>query len=511
MNYRKLLEQRMEIRQRSEYDEGFRKEVLKKCIENPIFWINNFAYTFDPRESNRNLPFILWDRQTEYILWIEKLLRDQDDGVVEKSRDTGVSYCSIAIIVYHWLFSEFNALIGSRVADKVDKYGDPDSLFWKIDYILEHLPPWMLPEGFKKDRDRTYMRLSRPDNENVIVGESSNPNFGRAGRYNITLFDELAFWNDSRASWESSGSSTPTRLGVSTPPQSGTASFFYKLRQSGKVKVFSFHYKDDPRRDEAWEQRQRERQSAEEFERERNISYAGSTEGKVYASQFILIPRGKCKYNPMLPLYVSWDFGLDGVAIQWWQWDMSIDKWYKIDSYYNTGKGIEFYVPFITGQILTEKEFKYTAKELEMIRVHANWKGATHFGDPDVRKKSIQTADTRSTKSVLEKYGIFVNCKEWNGRTHYDMRQKAIMFMRKIGLIDEDDEFFTESMMQSSYPQRSENSQSTSPITSPIHNIYSHHRSCFEYMADNLPELSRKEVHVVSSIENNPLVPKDIY
>jgi len=507
MNYKEKLKERFEIKKMCESDLEYRKEVLIKCAEDSVFWCNNFAYTFDPREGNRNLPFILWDKQIEYVRWVERLLKNHEDGLIEKSRDVGVSYTTLtAIVLYQWLFHDFNALIGSRVENKVDKSDDPDALFWKLDYNLHRLPEWMLPDGFDMNKHRTYMRLSRPDNENVITGESSNPNFGRAGRYNLALFDEMGFWANAKSSWESSGSSATTRLAISTPPESGKASFFYKLRQSGRTKLFTFHYKDDPRRDEKWEQEQRAKQSAEEFERERNISYSGSIEGKVYASEFMLVPVVKSKYDPLQPLYVSWDFGLDGVAMQWYQWDIAMDRWRLIDSYFNTDKDIKFYIPFVTGQILSDRAYEYDDNDLEMIARHRYWQSATHFGDPDVRKRSL--LDKESTKGVLAQHGIHVQCKEWAGRSHYDLRQKALLFMKKLEVDEDNNEFFIESMMQSRYPERSETSQATTPVQAPIHDIYSHHRSCFEYMADNLPV---KEAEIRMEAGSSKLVVNDIY
>ena len=506
MDYKEKLRNRLIINERCKTDLDFRKEVGKQCYEDSIFWCNNFAWTFDPREGSRNLAFVLWEKQEKYVRWVEKLLRNHEDGLIEKSRDVGISYTTLtAVVLYQWLFHDFNALIGSRVESKVDKSDDPDALFWKIDYNLQRLPKWMLPEGFNMREHRTYMRLSRPDNENVITGESSNPNFGRAGRYNLALFDEMGFWANAKSSWESSGSSATTRLAISTPPESGKASFFYKLRQSSKAKLFTFHYKDDPRRDEAWEIAQRAKQSAEEFERERNISYSGSIEGKVYAAEFMLVPMGKFNYDPLKPLYVSWDFGLDGVAMQWYQWNVEMDRWTLIDTYFNTDKDIKFYIPFVTGQIVSDRAYEYTTDDLLKIEQHRYWQSATHFGDPDVRKRSL--LDKESTKGILAQYGIYVQCKEWAGRGHYDMRQKALMFMKKLE-VDEGNEFFIESILQSRYPERTETSQATTPVNAPIHDLYSHHRSAFEYMADNVPT---KEVEARYVTGGSKLVVNDIY
>ncbi len=484
----KILDERIETNARANKDMGFRKEVLFKCLEDSVYWCNNFAWTFDPRQeffANRNLPFILFPEQVEYVRWIEILLRNNDDGLIEKSRDMGISYATlIPIVLYRFLFHEFNAKLGSRIESYVDKPGDPDSLFWKIKYNLRRQPKWMLPEEFSHETHITYMKVSRPDNSNTITGESANENFARAGRNNLTVFDELAFWPWSKASWESSGESTTTRLAISTPPPIGRDSFFYKLGMSGRVRKFTFHYKDDPRKDKKWEEKQKKKKTEEEFERELNISYEGSLENTVYARDFNRCEFGKFEYIPALPLYIAWDFGLDGVAIQWYQWDSNYDKWYLIDSYFNSDKDIGFYVPFITGDI--EMGYNYEDNDLMKIQEHRKWKkNAIHYGDPDVAKRSLLSK--LSTKQFLQQKGIYLQSQPWGNKTHYDMKQKTVQFFKKLSIDEDNNEFFCESIRLSRYPERQETSQNVTPITKPIHNIYSHHRSALEYMADNVP------------------------
>jgi hypothetical protein len=486
--YRKKLEDRVLTRLRANEDSKFRLEVLQLCYDDSVYWCNNFGVTFDPRTKQRDLPFILFPKQIELIRWVEDLLEEDQDGAIEKSRDMGVSYTAlIPIVLYRWLFHDFNAKVGSRKEELVDKTDDPDSLFWKIDYNLKKLPNWMLPRDFSWDKHRTYMRLSRPDNNNVITGESANEDFGRAGRNNLTILDEIGFWNWAKSSWEACGESTTTRLAISTPPKTGRASQFYKIVKGGRAKTFTFHYKDDPRKDIKWESQQRSKKTAEEFERELNISYSGSLEGTVYAVQFNLCKFKTLEYDPKLPLFTSWDFGLDATSIIWLQWDQKIDRWKLIDSYENHNMDIGFYTPFCTG--IVKSEYKYTASDLKKIKEHDDWSPATHFGDPDVKKRSYQTKGTVSTRSVLQKSGIYVQSKPWAGRTHYDLRQKTLLFLKKLEVDENRNELFCDAIRNSRYPEQRETSQTTTPIQKPIHNWTSHFRTALEYMADNAPEI----------------------
>ncbi len=190
---KKIIEERIETVTRAETDLVFRYEVLNRCYEDTIYWFDMFAWTLDPRREPSELPFVLYDgRQIEYIKWLEDLLIDPRDVFVDKPRDVGATAMTINFMLKHWIFDDyFNARIGSRKEDYVDKTGDPDTLFYKLDYTLARLPKWMLPPGWKEHVHRSHMRLMRPDNSNTIVGESANSSFARGGRQTIVFFDEI--------------------------------------------------------------------------------------------------------------------------------------------------------------------------------------------------------------------------------------------------------------------------------------------------------------------------------
>jgi hypothetical protein len=362
----------------------------------------------------------------------------------------------------------------------------------------------MIPENFSLEKNISYMKITRPDNSNTIIGESANENFGRGGRSNIIVFDEHGFWPYAEASWESAGESTSTRLSMSTPPRTGKHSAFYKLQKSGRVEKFTFHFRDDPRKDEKWTREARSKKSQEEFERELDISYESSLKGTVYGEQFALCDFGSYDYVPRLPLFVAWDFGLDGVAMQWYQWDQDIDRWYLIDSYFNSQKAIDFYIPFVNGEIKSSDHI-FSAKDLEKIGEHKTWKSAVHFGDPDVKKRNIVTNTT--TRSVLAGANIYVQSKNWEGRTHYDMRQTTLIFLRKLSVDEKRNAFFSECIQSARYPEKSETSQSVSPTTKPIHDYTSHHRTALEYLADNVQDKNpvKQEVLEPIRIDYRPL------
>ncbi len=504
-NYRDILESRSELLARCEIDLDYRAEVLQRCAEDTLFWFDNFAFTFDPRREVSQLPFIPYDgKQTKYIEHLDSLLERPRDTFVDKPRDVGATALTMNWALKHWLFDEyFNARIGSRKEDYVDRPGDPDTLFFKIDYTMQRLPKWMLPRGWNENLNRTYMKLTRPDSSNSIVGESANAQFARGGRQTIVIFDELGFWNNARSAWESAGDVTKTRLAMTTPPDTGRNSFAYKLvaGQSGKVEKFEFIYSDIPHKTEEWIAEQRTRRSKEEFEREILKSYSGSVRNKVYATDFLAqVKVGSYPYNPNLPLYASWDFGYkDPTSIIWFQKDFKTNYVYVVDSYEKNLKPIDFFAPFFTGNIVSGLH-EYDEEDIKIIERHRNWrKDITHFGDPS--GKNVNQINQSSLIAELRKHGIYVQSKA--AKEHRVYWEKTILLFRRLHVDDRND-YFVDCIMGARYPERLENSQATTAVEKPIHDDTSHMRTALEYFADNEPFNSPAEEKFVQTLKKKP-------
>ena len=481
-------------------DEKLRTILYEKCSKDILFFINCFCWTFDPRLSDPELPFILYPKQTEFIKKIESLYARAVEGqkinfVLDKPRDVGATFTLMAWCLHHYLFDSFNARIGSRKEDYVDKTGETDTLFYKLDFMLERIPSWL--KGVNK---RGYMMLSKADNENQVSGESANPNFSRGGRKSVVIFDEHGFWEWAKSSWESSGESTNFRIALSSPPETGKDSYFFNLLagRKGRVETFEFDWKDVPKRDQGWFTEAKETKSEEEFAREVLKSYEGTTKGKVYALTLQLAHiSDKVEYDPQLPLFISWDFGLDQTAMIWLQKDISTGKVRIIDSYHNSDKEMDFFVPFVTGNIESGIH-TYNQHELNIIKRHKGWsRTITHFGDPDVKKRDRNTKS--STRDLLQKYGIYIQLKDWAGRQWKDLRDKTQLLIRRLDINEKRNEYFLSCLRMARYPEKREGSQSTQPITKPIHDWTSHFRTALEYFADNEPKIesgaTSQEVH----------------
>lgn len=472
---------------------SFRKEVLHRCAEDTLYWFDNFAWTLDPRRDPSKLCFIPYSgKQIAFIEWLEDLIKNPRDGFVDKPRDVGATTIVTNLLLKHWLFDDyFNARIGSRKEDYVDKTGDPDTLFYKIDYTFQLLPHWMRPDGWLPRVNRSHMRLSRPDNSNTITGESANPNFGRGGRQTIVVFDEIGFWSYAKPAWESAGDVTKIRLAMTTPPDTGRSSFAYKLltNQAGKVEKFEFVHTDIPTKDAQWLKEERERRSEDEFNREILKSYTGSTRNKVYAEDWHAhVKVGQYDYDPNLPLYTSWDFGFnDPTSIIWAQKNHKTNEVFIIDSFEKNNKTIDFFIPFITG-VVPSGIHEYTDYELDKIQMHGAWrKDQTHFGDPSGGNRNQVTGT--SIRQVLREAGIYVQSKP--AKKHKFYREKVLLLLRRLHVDQSRCDDFIDMILSARYPERTESSQATSAIDKPIHDESSHFRTALEFFADNEPVVKK--------------------
>ena len=482
---------RIELLQRAEDDPELQELILAKMATDPIWAIDSFFWTYDPRLPDPTIPFILYPKQEKLIFKLEDCLKRSKLGetinlVLDKPRDVGATFTVVAWILTKVLSQEFSARIGSRNEDYVDKTGNTDSLFYKLDVQLNRLPKWMVGAY-----QRSHMMFKGGKGE--VIGEATNPNFARGGRKTVILFDEHGFWDVAKSSWESAGEATNFRISMSTPPETGADSFFHKLLtgKQGAIEKFVFDWTDVPTRDEKWLEQKRANKSEEEFAREVLKSYEGTIEGRVYAVALQHADIGDhVEYNPALPLFVSWDFGRDTTYLIWWQKDFRTDQLYIIDSYHNMNKSIDFYVPFVTG-ILASGIYEYDVTDLQTISRHWEWKKEiTHFGDPDVDSERV--ADDTTTNKVLQKHGIYVQTKAWAGRSWYkDMREKTALSFRRVHINENRNEHLISALRQSAYPKRTEGSQATTEPLKPIHNWTSHPRTAYEYFIDNEPSLDR--------------------
>ena len=246
--------------------------------DHPVDFISHWGMTFDPRNAEIGLPtvvpFVLFPKQAEFVEWTIAKWRNREDGLAEKSRDMGVSWLCVAIAVWMWLYQPGVVVgFGSRKEEYVDKLGDPKSLFWKARQFIALLPPEFCPVGWNEAKYAPHMRILNPENGSAIVGEAGD-NIGRGNRTSIYFKDESAFYERPEAIDAALSQTSNCKIDVSTP--NGAGNPFYRKRHGGKIPVFTFHWHDDPRKDEAWYRKQKETLDPVIVAQEIDIDYTAS-------------------------------------------------------------------------------------------------------------------------------------------------------------------------------------------------------------------------------------------
>lgn len=220
----------------------------------PADFINDWGMTFDPRNADIGLattvPFILFDRQREFVDWLYAKWRGREDGVVEKSRDMGVSWLCVGFAVWMWTFHPGTVVgFGSRKEEYVDRIGDPKSLFWKARSFIRLLPEDFRPIGYSEQTHAPYMRILNPANGSSIIGEAG-VNIGRGNRTTIYFKDESAHYQRADQIDAALSNTANCKIDVSTP--NGVGNPFWRKATGGVISKFVFDWREDPRKGAAW-------------------------------------------------------------------------------------------------------------------------------------------------------------------------------------------------------------------------------------------------------------------
>lgn len=263
--------------------------LLKKYYrDNPGQFIIDWGCTFDPRNIERTLPatipFILFQKQEDWIYWVIDHWRRQTPGLTEKSRDIGMSWLAVSLACTMSIFHDgFVFGFGSRKEEYVDKSGSPKSLFYKARMFMRYLPV-EFRAGFDAKTTSTHMRLTFPETGSVITGEAGD-NIGRGDRASIYFVDETAFIP--RSELVDAALSQTTNCQIDMSSVNGMNNTFAQKRHSGKIDVFTFHWRDDPRKDDAWYEKQKDELDSVVVAQEIDINYKASAEGIVIPSEWV--------------------------------------------------------------------------------------------------------------------------------------------------------------------------------------------------------------------------------
>jgi hypothetical protein len=256
--------------------------------ETPADFINDWGITFDPRNAEiglpTTLPFILFDKQREFIDFVLRKWRERKSGLVEKSRDMGVTWEAISLSCTLCLFHDGVAIgFGSRKEEYVDKVGTLKPILPKGRMFMEHLPV-EFRGSWVAWRDAPHMRISFPETGSLISGEAGDE-IGRGDRTSITFVDEAAHLAHPDLVDAALSQTTNCRIDMSSVR--GMANSFAAKRWGGKIEVFIFDWRDDPRKDDAWYAKQVEELDPVVVAQEIDRDYLAAVKGVVIPGEWV--------------------------------------------------------------------------------------------------------------------------------------------------------------------------------------------------------------------------------
>lgn len=297
-NYSSIFAWRMQMLNRLRADPSMAASARAFYATRPVEFINCWCDTYDPRkETLKHVPFALFDKQAEFIRFLEDLRLTNENGLVEKCRDVGATWLACAYSVWALTFIPGDVTgWGSRKEDLVDKQGVMDSIFEKMRYTIQRLPDVFKPDVGKMP----FMRIMNTGNGSSIIGESGD-NIGRGGRTSRYMKDEAAFYERPEKIEAALGDNTKVQIDISSV--NGLGNVFHRRRDAGELwrpgvtiqpgvtRVFVFSWSDHPDKTQEWYDQRKakaEREGMQHiFAQEVDRNYSAAVDNTVIAYEWI--------------------------------------------------------------------------------------------------------------------------------------------------------------------------------------------------------------------------------
>lgn len=537
------LDERLAFLHQAERDPVDRALFLA-AIDDPLtgdaFWINSCCFTYDPRkfwnprteslEPVGYVPFLLWPAQEKAANEIGRAMDNEKNVGGEKSRDMGMTWIILACILKRFLRQRgFSALLGAIRDTLLDDDKNPATLFWKIDCMMQHLPSFLMPGGYKwdyfKKKFRSPADMINPENGNTINGAAPTERFGVGDRKSVIYFDDWSVWEYGAEAWESSSASTNCRIASWTARGLNHA---YELRYSKgrfenvRVKIVNIHWSTDPRKQRVaidpysgaeynvWLREQigdpeaidpetgqkgiHGEISMNKFLQDYEMKYELGESKAIYAQQVARARTGKFDYDDQFGLYTSWDYGrTNRTAIIFAQFDHKKGRLRLVAYQEHSGEDITFYPPLVIGRDegTTELPFDYNRAQLEHIERVTNWQKydprsgnykvpyRDHYGDPTGKNKTL--TDKLSVVEKLDEAGITITSRRDKDGWHITDRVEDARWLLSLCDIDE--------TACALLIERLNRYKWKDDEKTPIHDVNSDGATAFEYLAVNIRPL----------------------
>lgn len=163
-------------------------------MEDVLFFCAAFLWVIEPRSKYSQQPMTPWSHQEPVILAMDETITEAMDKrlpvslTLKKSRAQGGTYCYLAVTIQRALKkSGFTTGLVTRNEKLVDSSVNDSAVMYKLAWMLDRLPVWMLPDGYSRNTTDHVIKLK---NESGWSGYSAVGDVARGGRTSCFCFDE---------------------------------------------------------------------------------------------------------------------------------------------------------------------------------------------------------------------------------------------------------------------------------------------------------------------------------
>ena len=188
------LQWRIRCRERALTDKRFRDALFQACMDDVLFFCAFALWVYEPRSKVKQKPMVPWSHQEPVILAMDETISEAMDTehpvslTLKKSRAQGGTYVYLAVTM-HRAMRESGFTIGlvTRNEALVDSKVDDSAVMFKVAWMLDRLPAWMLPDGYSRSMTDHVIRLP---NDSGWSGYAATGDVARGGRTSVFCFDE---------------------------------------------------------------------------------------------------------------------------------------------------------------------------------------------------------------------------------------------------------------------------------------------------------------------------------
>ena len=255
----------------------------KKCMEEPLHFIQNYIKIVSLDEGL--VPFKMFPFQKDMV----GTIHNNRFTICKMPRQSGKSTTLVSYILHYILFNP-----NMNVAILANKASTARDILGRLQLAYENLPKWLQQGVMSWNKGSLDL-----ENGSRVVASSTSSSAVRGGSYNMIFLDEFAFVPHNVAEdffssvypTISSGKSTKVII-VSTP---NGMNLFYKLwvdAENGRnsYNIIDVHWSEVPGRDEKWKEETIANTSKEQFQREFECEFLGSSNTLIHPAKIKSMP-----------------------------------------------------------------------------------------------------------------------------------------------------------------------------------------------------------------------------